>query len=188
MSSDHLRRVLYVIGMNPSLKYGSLEEQIFALAGAFRKEDSLFLPLFQSAPGPEAFAIYKAARLDVAWLNLETFGLSTLRRLLSLIRQHRIELIHWNLYPPINSYIGTLALLSPRLQHCLTDHVTRELPIVLPPGGPRRAIKRILLRRYSRVICVSDFVRRRLDAEGVWPNLSTCVHFINTERFRPNDA
>jgi glycosyltransferase involved in cell wall biosynthesis len=176
-----------VIGLNPSLKYGSLEEQIFFLARSFQKERSLFLPLFQSAPGPEALAIYRGEGLDIECLDLATFNLATLRRLLHLIRQHRIELVHWNLYHPLNPYLCSLALLSPRLRHCLTDHVTRELPIILPPGGPRKVIKKILLRRYSTVIGVSDFVQKRLEAEGVWPNPCTCTHFINTDRFRPDD-
>src|SRR5262245_49811429 len=102
--------------MNPSLKYGSLEEQILSLASAFQKEGGLFLPLFQSAPGPEALRMYEAAGLQVEWLNLEAFAFSTLRRLLSLVRQHQIELLHWNLYPPVNPYIGFLALLLPRLE------------------------------------------------------------------------
>ena len=182
-----LGRTLYVIGLNPSLKYGSLEEQIFFLARAFQKEESLFLPLFQSAPGPEALALYRGEGLDIEWLDLDTFNIANLRRLLHLIRRHRIELVHWNLYHPLNPYVCSLAILLPRLRHYLTDHVTRELPMLLPPGGPRRAIKRILLRRYSKVIGVSDFVQKRLAAEGVWPNLSTCTHFINTERFRPDD-
>src|SRR5262249_10283297 len=39
-----------------------------------------------------------------------------------------------------------------------------------------------------KVLCVSDFVLRCLKAEGLWPNLRTCTHFINTERFRPDDG
>ena len=188
MALGRLRRVLYAIGLNPSLKYGSLEEQIFFLARAFQKQGGLFLPLFQSPPGPEALAMYQAAGLKVEWLNLDAFDFATLRRLMRLIRQHQIELLHWNLYRPVNPYVCSLALLLPKLKHYLTDHVTREFPMILPPAGPRRAVKRVVLRRYSKVICVSDFVLSRLQAEGVWPNLRTCTHFINTERFRPDDV
>lgn len=188
MALGRLSRVLYAIGLNPSLKYGSLEEQIFFLARAFQKQGGLFLPLFQSPPGPEALAMYQAAGLKVEWLNLDAFDFSTARRLMRLIRQHQIELLHWNLYRPVNLYICSLALLLPGLRHYLTDHVTRELPMSLPPAGPRRAVKKVVLRRYSKVICVSDFVLSRLQAEGVWPNLRTCTHFINTERFRPDNV
>src|SRR5262245_60829972 len=174
--------------MNPSLKYGSLEEQIFSLACAFQKEGSLFLPLFQSAPGPEALDLYHAAGLQVEWLDLEALDFANVHRLMRLIHQHQIEILHWNLYPPVNVYICSLVLLLPRLTHYFTDHVTRELPLTLSAGGPRRAIKRVLFRRYSKVLCVSDFVLRCLKAEGLWPNLRTCTHFINTERFRPDDS
>ena len=187
-TAGRLSRVLYVIGLNPSLKYGSLEEQIFSLALAFQKEGGLFIPLFQSPPGPEAHAMYRAAGLNVEWLNLGAFCFATLWRLMRLIRETRVELVHWNLYHPVNLYMLSLALLLPRLRHYLTDHVTRELPIVLPRMGARRAVKGVLLRRYSQILCVSDFVQRQLQAEGVWPNLRTCTHFINTERFRPDDV
>ena len=65
-----LRRVLYVIGLNPSLKFGSLEEQIFCLARAFKEEGGLFLPLFQSPLGPEAQAMYQGAGLAPEILSL----------------------------------------------------------------------------------------------------------------------
>jgi len=183
-----LRRVLYVIGLNPSLKFGSLEEQIFCLARAFKEEGGLFLPLFQSPLGPEAQAMYRSAGLTPEILSLESFNVPTLRRLVRLIHEHRIELIHWNLYPPINLYIHSLTFLMPRLRHYFTDHNTRELPLSLPAIGLKRVLKKTLLRRYSRVFCISDFVLRCLEAEGVWRNASTATHFINTERFRPDDA
>jgi len=108
--------------------------------------------------------------------------------LMRVIHQHQIELIHWNFYRPVNPYIGSLTLLMPWLRHYLTDHISRELPILPPPGGLRRAVKKVLLRRYSQVLCISDFVLGRLEAEGVWPNLHRCTYFINTERFRPDDV
>ena len=70
MAPGRLSRALYVIGLNPSLKFGSLEEQIFYLARAFKEDGGLFLPLFQSHLGPEARAMYLAAGLEAAWLNL----------------------------------------------------------------------------------------------------------------------
>ncbi len=183
-----LRRVLYVIGLNPSLKFGSLEEQIFCLARAFKEEGGLFLPLFQSPLGAEAQAMYQGAGLAPEILSLESFNVPTLRRLVRLIHEHRIELIHWNFYPPINLYIHSLTFLMPRLRHYLTDHNTRELPLSPPAVGVRRVLKKTLLRRYSRVFCISDFVLRSLEAEGVWPNASTATYFINTERFRPDET
>src|SRR5262245_26835306 len=170
VESGRLQRVLYVIGLNPSLKFGSLEEQIFCLARAFKEEGGLFLPLFQSPLGTDARAMYQAAGLEVEWLNLETFNVAALRRLTRLIRKHRIDLLHWNLYRPINPYIYWLTLLAPQLQYYSTDHNTRELPLSPPAAGLRKVLKKVLLRRYSRVFCISDFVLRCLEAEGVWPN------------------
>lgn len=187
MMPGRLRRVLYVAALNPSLKFGSLEEQIFSLAHAFQTEGGLFLPLFDTAPGPEAVAMYQSAGLDIQWLDLKSFNFSTLRRMMHLIRRHRIELIHWNFYGAINLYICSLALCSPRLSHYLTDHVTREFPIASASVGLQRLVKKMLLRRYNKVLCVSDFVLKCLEAEDVWRNLHTCTHFINTERFRPDD-
>jgi glycosyltransferase involved in cell wall biosynthesis len=185
--SGRLRRVLYVIGLNPSLKFGSLEEQIFCLARAFKEEGGLFLPLFQSPLGPEARAMYQAAGLEAECLSLDTFSIATLRRLMRLIRSHRIELLHWNFYRPVNLYIYSLTLLMPRLSYYLTDHNTRELPLPVPASGLRRLLKKALLRRYSRVFCISDFVLRCLEAEGVWPNTSACTYFINSNRFHRDD-
>ena len=143
--SGRLRRVLYVIGLNPSLKFGSLEEQIFCLARAFKEEGGLFLPLFQSPLGPEARAMYHAAGLEVEWLNLDTFNVATLRRLMRLIREHRIELLHWNFYRPVNLYVYSLKLLMPRLRNYLTDHNTlgnyRSGPVL---GPLRKVLKKAL--------------------------------------------
>jgi glycosyltransferase involved in cell wall biosynthesis len=188
MAPGRLRRVLYAIGLNPSLKFGSLEEQIFCLAQAFKEQGGLFLPLFQSPLGPEARAMYQAAGLEAGWLNLETFEFTTLRRLMRLIHRHQIELVHWNFYRPVNPYIYFLTLLMPRLKYYLTDHNTRELPIPPPPDGLRRALKRVLFRRYAKVLCISDFVAHCLEADGVWSNIRSCTYFINTERFRPDDV
>src|SRR3989449_9263309 len=98
LAPGRLRRVLYALALNPSLKFGSLEEQIFCLARAFKEHGGLFLPLFQSPLGSEARATYEAAGLEAGWLNLEEFDVTTLRRLIRLIHQHQIELLHWNFY------------------------------------------------------------------------------------------
>jgi len=182
------RRVLYAIGLNPSLKFGSLEEQIFLLARTFKEHDSLFLPLFESPLGPEAQAMYQAAGLEAGWLNLETFNFTTLLQLMRLIYRHKIEILHWSFYHPlINGYIWSLTILMPGLRHYFTDHISRNLPIDPPAGGLKRLLKKVLLKRYSKVLCISDFVLECLKAEGVWSNLYCRTHFINTERFRPDD-
>jgi L-malate glycosyltransferase len=188
IASSRLSRVLYAIELTPSLKYGSLEEQMFSLARAFHLEDGLFLPLFRAAPGPDALAMYERAGLAVEWLDLAILNLATLSRLVQIIRRNQIELVHWNLYRPVNPYLCFLTFVMPGLRHYLTDHITRELPPVLPAGGFRRRVKSLMVRRYSKVLCVSEFVRTRLEEEGIWPNLMTWTHFINTDRFRPDEV
>jgi glycosyltransferase involved in cell wall biosynthesis len=105
-----------------------------------------------------------------------------------LIYRHKIEILHWSFYHPlINWYIWSLTILMPELRHYFTDHISRDLPVDRPTGGAKRLLKKVLLKRYSKVLCISDFVLECLKAEGVWSNLYCRTHFINTERFRPDD-
>ena len=46
ISHRPLPRVLYPVALDGSNKFGSLEEQVFFLAKAFREQDSLLLPVF----------------------------------------------------------------------------------------------------------------------------------------------
>jgi glycosyltransferase involved in cell wall biosynthesis len=177
--------VLYVIGLDPSVKFGSLEEQIVMLARAFRERGGLLLPVFD-APLGEAGEIYREAGVEAECLGLHGFEWAKLRRLLGLIRQHRIDVIHWNFYYPFNAYLGWLTLLRPGLRHYLTDHNSRIPGAQARRGRLRGALKNLLLRRYARILCVSEFVRESLRREGAATQLTTCMHFINTDRFHPD--
>src|SRR5262249_23567082 len=113
----------------------------------------------------------------------------TLRRLLRLLRTHRIEAIHWNFtWPLANAYLWWLSAMQPGLAHYVTDHISRFLPMPDPPRGPKRWLKKLLLRRYAKVFCISDFVRECLHRQGTWPEQRTwtCRYFVNTDRFRPD--
>ena len=55
-------------------------------------------------------------------------------------------------------------------------------------SGMTRLGKRLLLRRYGRAICVSRYVQDCLAEQAVWSNLVSQLHFINTDRFRPDEA
>ena len=185
--ASELRRVLYAISLDPSKKFGSLEEQILTLAVASRQRGGLLLPLFSTRPGSERAIGFREAGVEVAFLELERFGLLTLGRLLRLVSHHEIEIAHWGMLPTLyNPYVWALTLLRPRVRHFFTDHSSRLHPIPGPPPQPLRAIKRLLLRRFSRAIGVSDFVLQCLDRQQVWSNCSSCLHFINTDRFRPD--
>ena len=185
-----LPRVLYAIAMDGSQKFGSLEEQIYFLAQAFRAEGSLLLPLFLDPAKPDGAGTeaFDAAGLSTASLNLWGFRWHALWQLNDLIGRHRIQLIHWNFYPPVNGYFCLLSALRPRLQHYFTDHNSRLLPLPRAPVGLSRLVKRVLLKRYRQVWCVSRFVQDCLAQQQSWSNLSCCLHFINTDRFRPDPA
>jgi glycosyltransferase involved in cell wall biosynthesis len=181
-----LRRVLYAIYLYPSRQFGSLEEQILFVARAFQEESSLFLPLFISPMVGENAARFKAAGVEVEWLDLRHFQWRTLWHLVRLLRKYRIEVIHWNFFGPLNKYVWFLNLLTPRVQHYFTDHNSRLLPIKHSSNPLTRAVKRLLLKSYSKVFCVSDFVRQCLHEQQTWSTVSSCLHFINTERFKPD--
>jgi glycosyltransferase involved in cell wall biosynthesis len=107
---------------------------------------------------------------------------------LQLIRQHSIELIDWNFYSPVNPYMLALTVLAPRLRHYYTDHSSRPSNGNGASTGVKRMLKKALLKRYQRVLCISDFLVQYLERQEIWSNLSRCKFFINTERFRPDTA
>jgi glycosyltransferase involved in cell wall biosynthesis len=183
-----LRRTLFAIVLDPSQKFGSLEEQIYLQAKAFREQDSLFLPLFlTTSPADRVVPEFREAALPVECLALDGFRWSHFRRLLQVVSENRIEVVHWNFTPPLsNPYVWALTLFRPGVRHFFTDHNSRSPSAGHSVSGVRKAAKGALLKRYAKVICVSDFVRRCLQEQGAWSNLSSCLHFINTDRFRPD--
>jgi glycosyltransferase involved in cell wall biosynthesis len=185
-----LPRVLYAIALDGSQKFGSLEEQIYFLAQAFRAEGGLLLPLFLDPAGPHGLgtAAFDVAGLPTASLNLWGFRWDVLWLLNDLIGKHRIQVVHWNFYPPVNGYLWMLSALRPCVQHYFTDHNSRPLPLPRAPVGLSRLVKRALLKRYSKVWCVSRFVQECLAEQQSWSNLKCCLHFINTDRFRPDPS
>lgn len=181
-----LERVLYVVNLNPSQKYGSLEEQIFLTSAAVSQQGGLLVPVFtQELPEKEQHR-YRDAGLTATSLNLNQFNLSTLQRLLQLIDDHRIDVVHWNLYGPINGYFTSLRFLRPKLRHYLTDHNSRPHGFAYPHRWPIDTLKRLMLGKYSKVLAVSDYVLAELQKQGTWRNLGRYHHFVNTERFHPD--
>lgn len=179
-----LRRVLLALDLEPGRKFGSMEEQVLLLARAFRAAGGLCLPLFNGAAPPPEFA---AAGLPAAALDLRRFRPASLWRLLRLVRGRRIDVVHWNFFPALqNAYLWGMTLLAPRVQHYFTDHISRPGPARRVPGGARLALKRLLLRRYRRVVCVSRHVLGRVEQERAWRQATTCPHYVNTDRFRPD--
>jgi glycosyltransferase involved in cell wall biosynthesis len=182
-----LSRVLYAVVLDPSHKFGSIEEQIAILVRAFDDRGSLFLPLFIIPDRPEKPTPLEQHGVKIECLDLGRFRFKTLWRLLGLIKRHRIDVVHWNFSAPLaNSYLWGLTLLRPRLKHYLTDHNSRDLPLAGAAHGPKKILKRLLLKRYAKVMCVSQFVLDCLAVQDTWSNLVCYRHFINTARFQPN--
>jgi glycosyltransferase involved in cell wall biosynthesis len=75
------------------------------------------------------------------------------------------------------------------VRHYFTDHTSSTWPGSPPATGVKRAIKRILFRRYARVVGVSQYVADRLRDQGCPSELlATRYYFLNAVRFRPDPA
>lgn len=179
-------RVLYVVNLDPSKKYGSLEEQIFLTGEAIAKEGGVFVPVFAAALPEKEEQRYRVAGLAATSLPLGRFNMLTLRKLLQLIDLHRIDVVHWNLYHPINGYAAALRLTRPRLRHYLTDHNSRPTAFRRTRHALSSACKKLMLGSYSKVLAVSDYVLEELERQAIWRNLGRYHHFVNTSRFQPD--
>jgi glycosyltransferase involved in cell wall biosynthesis len=184
---SRLPRVLYVAAMDPTQKFGSMEEQMAFLARAFAEDGSVFLPLFDCRIARGQPTPLEAAGVMIECLDMSRFRWLVLSRLLALIRRHRIGIVHWNFSAALfDSYMWWLTLLRPQVKHYFTDHNSRSFPLPAAAGGWKKRLKRLLLARYAKVLCVSRFVQDSLQEQGVWSNLECCLHFVNTDRFQPD--
>jgi glycosyltransferase involved in cell wall biosynthesis len=183
-----LKRVLYILELNPAGRFPSLAEQAMVLAREFRERGSLFLPVYLPPLDPDLARRHAEQETPIEALDLRTFRWATLRRLLRLVRESRIEVVHWNFYNPlINGYLWALTVLAPRVEHYYTDHISR------PAGGPLKGrganlkwvLKWPLSLRYRKTLCISEYVKGELH-EQHWRNLQIVYNFINTERFHPD--
>jgi glycosyltransferase involved in cell wall biosynthesis len=183
-----LKRVLFTLNLDPAGKFGSIEEQVLTLARSFRERGGLFLPVYLRPLDPESTSQYAREGLAIAALDLARFRPGSLCRLLALVRQHRIEIVHWNFYHPLfNPYLWALTILMPGVDHYFTDHISRPgtAPVVGGRGGLKSRLKRVLIARYRNVLCVSDYVLDEV-REMAGPRVQRIHHFINTDRFRPD--
>jgi len=179
-------RVLYLINLNPSMKFGSLEEQIFLLSEGLANRGGLLVPVFSRDPNESHRLRYCNAGLPVASLRLGKFRASALAKLIRLADHHRIDVIHWNLYPPINPYVPLLRLLRPRIRHILTDHNSRPRSFVRSTSVLKRLSHKWFASAYSDVFAVSNYVHSDLLNQAVWKNPRRYYHFVNTDRFKPD--
>jgi len=166
-----------------------MEEQMAFLARKFQDEDSLFLPLFDCPTAPEQPTPLEQAGVPIACLDMGRFRWKVLYQLLALVRRNKINLVHWNFSPPLsNSYLWWLTLLMPSVKHYFTDHNSRYFPLRHAPHGWKKWCESLLLTRYAKVLCVSQFNLDFLKTQDTWSNLVCCKHFINTNRFQPSPS
>lgn len=184
-----LPRVLYAMKLVPGAKFGSLEEQICIMANRFLLEGGLFLPLFiDDAVAPD-LEQYTSRGIQAECLDLFPFSVTKLRRLIHLINQHRIEIVHWNFVHPVrNPYLWSLSVFCPQVRHWFTDHISRPRKYSPSVGGPFGPVKRMLMSRYDKIICVSEFVWRANRNAAPRSHLVVQPGFVNTARFAPDAA
>jgi glycosyltransferase involved in cell wall biosynthesis len=185
-----LKRVLFVLNLDPSGKFGSLEEQTMILARAFQKRNSLFLPVFLRRLDPESASQYARDRLASEAMDLNQFRLSTLNRLRRLIRTNRINIVHWNFYHPLfNGYLWALSITNPTVEHYFTDHISRPAGALTPGDrvGLKSKLKKVTASRYRKILCISDYVRAWV-RPWAGPRAERIHYFVNTDRFAPNSS
>jgi len=186
--AGRLKRVLYVLDLNPVGKFPSLAEQALVLARAFRERGSLFLPVYLGPLDPGFVNRHTGEGVAIEGLDLGTFRWAGLRRLLQLVREHRIEVVHWNFYHPlVNGYLWALTVLAPAGRAFLygSYFATGGRPGRGRGANLKWVLKWPLSLRYRKTLCISEYVKSELQQQH-WLNLQVVYNFINTERFHPD--
>src|SRR6478736_681533 len=142
-AAGRLPRVLYVVVMDPSQKFGSMEEQMAFLAREFQNEGSLFLPLFVCSNSPKQLTPLEQEGVSIACLDMGRFRWKVFSQLLALVSEHKIDLVHWNFSPPLaNSYLWWLTVFRPWIKHFYTDHISRDASPTRALHGWKQRLKR----------------------------------------------
>ncbi|MDX2038071.1 MAG: glycosyltransferase [Isosphaeraceae bacterium] len=182
-----LQRVLFAQQLDPSRKFGSMEEQAYALAKAFNERGGLFLPVYLGPLDAVGSRLYAEAGIRAEILDLGRFDWTTFRRLAELIRRERIDIINWNFYAHLgNPYLWALSLRMPRVRHDLTDHISRLHATPESARSLKSRVKALLGRRYRRIMSVSDYLDSVNRAQADPAQLVRWRHFVNIDRFKPD--
>lgn len=177
-------RILYALKLQPGDKFGSLEEQACILADAIKRDGGELVALFtEDRAGP--LDEYKARGIDAYYLDLTRFRLKTARALTRIIEDHKIDIVHWNMQEPVrNPYLWYITLRNPSVRHQFTDHISRPANDSGAAKGLVQALKSLALRRYEKIVCVSQFIQKSHEPQSA--NLDVQYHFVNVERFCPD--
>src|SRR5262245_17537304 len=87
-----LPHVAYALALDPSQKFGSMEEQIVLLAERFRAEGRIFAPVFIGEPDADA-AAFLSRGVDAHCLDLRRFSVRSLHALRRLISTREIDIL-----------------------------------------------------------------------------------------------
>jgi glycosyltransferase involved in cell wall biosynthesis len=180
-------RVLYVTQLDPSRKFGSLEECITTLAAQSGARGGLLMPVF-CGPVPVDLRDRLAASNAPfePSLDLQTWRWDFAKRLLDLVDRYAIGVVDFSFYAPLSPYVTLLRAMRPRLRLVYTDHRSR-LPGVARSTRMRHILRRIALNQYHTILAISDFTYRALSKDG-FPRLARCHLFINPARFRADST
>jgi glycosyltransferase involved in cell wall biosynthesis len=180
-------RVLYVTQLDPSHKFGSLEECIATLAAQSRARGGLLVPVFCGPVPADLRDRLTASNAPFEpSLDLQTWRWDLAKRLLDLVDRYAIGVVDFSFYSPLSPYVTLLRAMRPRLRLVYTDHRSR-LPGVARPTWMRHTLRRIALNQYHTVLAISDFTYRALRKDG-YPRLARCHLFINPGRFRADST
>ncbi len=184
ISATRLPRALAMTAGQPGPQLSSGEVWRSTVAQGFRREGSVFVTVYNAPPEPPGDT--GVQQPDTANIPYLPFNLPALQRVVRLIRDERIEIVNWHFLPALtNPYVWALTLLCPRVRHWMTEHISPASAVPAPTTALERLVKRALLSRYEKILCVSGFVAGYLALRG-YPRTTTSHMFVDTDRFRPD--
>src|SRR6516165_1887335 len=149
-------RVLFITQLDPSHKFGSLEECILALATRSKARGGLLVAVFSGPVIGTLRAQLTASDVPFEeFLDLRSWKWGLAKRLLHLIDSHSMDLVDFSFYAPLNPYVTFLRIMRPRVRLVYTEHRS-ALPEAPRSGSMRRLLKRLAFRQYQALFGISD--------------------------------
>lgn len=159
---------------------GAENSLLLLLRHLARGQVTPFFALPSAGPFSEALEREGIPVLRIPFGPLRDFMgvLKSVRRLLTLIRDHRIDLLHAN-GPQTNVCAGIAGRLTgvPAVWHA------RNLVY-----GRMWDVDRALARLATRIICNSDAIRERFRGSPAWEKSVTILNAVNTREFHPGQS
>lgn len=191
-----MKRILYLANLNPN-KFGSMEEHALFLSRELRARGHRCYLGFICEPVPEIRRMFDEAGAEILTAycgdtplvgNRASINLREMMALRRMVVENNIDLVHINFMAVTNPAL--LGVYCTRSKIVFTEHASGGAPV---RGALKhlvsRCIHRVISRRISRYIGVSDFVRQRLKVTHHVPDSKTVTIYngVNVERFFPRD-